>query len=100
MTNCNNYDDDLKKLQEDNDRLRQELGQSEAARKAGEAFLRTEVKKQWVFKMNDGTVRSLTDADMEAASARLQALQVQQQLGTQALSIANQGSQSLLALFR
>jgi flagellin len=37
---------------------------------------------------------------MEAASARLQALQVQQQLGTQALSIANQGSQSLLALFR
>jgi flagellin len=45
-------------------------------------------------------VGSLTDADMEAASARLQALQVQQQLGTQALSIANQGSQSLLALFR
>ena len=45
-------------------------------------------------------VGSLTDADMEAASAKLQALQVQQQLGTQALSIANQGSQSLLALFR
>ncbi|MGA1341740.1 MAG: flagellin, partial [Hyphomonas sp.] len=45
-------------------------------------------------------VGALTDADMEAASARLQALQVQQQLGTQALSIANQGSQSLLALFR
>jgi flagellin len=45
-------------------------------------------------------VGSLTDADMEAASAMLQALQVQQQLGTQALSIANQGSQSLLALFR
>ena len=45
-------------------------------------------------------VGALTDADMEAASAMLQALQVQQQLGTQALSIANQGSQSLLALFR
>ena len=45
-------------------------------------------------------VGSLTDADMEAASAMLQALQVQQQLGTQALSIANQGSQSLLTLFR
>ena len=45
-------------------------------------------------------VGSLTDADMEAASAKLQALQVQQQLGTQALSIANQGSQSLLTLFR
>jgi flagellin len=37
---------------------------------------------------------------MEAASARLQALQVQQQLGIQALSIANQSAQSLLTLFR
>jgi len=37
---------------------------------------------------------------MEAASARLQALQVQQQLGIQALSIANQGPQQLLTLFR
>jgi flagellin len=45
-------------------------------------------------------VGALTDADMEAASARLQALQVQQQLGTQALSIANQSAQSLLSLFR
>lgn len=45
-------------------------------------------------------IGGLTDADMEAASAKLQALQVQQQLGTQALSIANQAPQSLLALFR
>jgi flagellin len=45
-------------------------------------------------------VGTITDADMEAASAKLQALQVQQQLGIQALSIANQGSQSLLTLFR
>jgi flagellin len=45
-------------------------------------------------------IGSLVDADMEEASARLQALQVQQQLGTQALSIANQQPQSLLALFR
>jgi flagellin len=37
---------------------------------------------------------------MEEASARLQALQVQQQLGIQSLSIANQAPQSLLALFR
>jgi flagellin len=37
---------------------------------------------------------------MEAASARLQALQVQQQLGIQALAIANQSAQSLLTLFR
>ena len=45
-------------------------------------------------------IGSLVDADMEAASARLQALQVQQKLGTQALSIANQGPQNLLSLFR
>ena len=43
---------------------------------------------------------SLIDADMEEVSARLQALQVQQQLGTQSLSIANQAPQALLSLFR
>ena len=99
MTNCNNYEDDLKKLQEDNDRLRQELGQSEAARKAGEAFLRTEVKKQWVFKMNDGTVRSLTDADINRAysdfAARLESNElnqiVQRGLGNRAKPIGSEG---------
>jgi len=45
-------------------------------------------------------VGALVDADMEAASAKLQALQVQQQLGTQALSIANQAPQNLLSLFQ
>ena len=45
-------------------------------------------------------IGSLVDADMEAASARLQSLQVQQQLATQSLSIANQAPQSILALFR
>ena len=43
---------------------------------------------------------SLVDADLEEASARLQALQVQQQLATQALSIANQAPQNILSLFR
>ena len=45
-------------------------------------------------------IGQLVDADMNAESTRLQALQVQQQLGVQALSIANSGSQSLLSLFR
>ncbi len=45
-------------------------------------------------------IGSLVDADMEAASARLQALQTQQQLGVQALSIANQSPQTILSLFR
>jgi flagellin len=43
---------------------------------------------------------SLVDADLAKESARLQALQTRQQLGTQSLSIANQAPQSLLSLFR
>jgi len=45
-------------------------------------------------------IGALVDADMEEASARLQALQVQQQLATQSLSIANQAPQAILSLFR
>ena len=45
-------------------------------------------------------IGALVDANMEEASAKLQALQVQQQLGIQSLSIANQAPQSLLSLFR
>jgi flagellin len=45
-------------------------------------------------------VGSLVDADMNVASTRLQALQTQQQLGIQALSIANQNSQLILKLFQ
>ena len=43
---------------------------------------------------------ALVDTDMEEASAKLQALQTQQQLGVQALSIANQAPQTILQLFR
>ncbi len=43
---------------------------------------------------------SLVDADLAQESAKLQGLQVRQQLGTQALSLANQAPQSLLSLFR
>ena len=45
-------------------------------------------------------VSTLVDADMNEESTRLQALQVQQQLGVQALSIANSSSQNILSLFR
>ena len=44
-------------------------------------------------------IGSLVDADMNAASTRLSALQTQQQLGIQALSVANQNSQIILKLF-
>lgn len=45
-------------------------------------------------------IGSMVDADMEEASARLQALQTQQQLGIQSLSIANQAPGAIMALFR
>jgi flagellin len=45
-------------------------------------------------------IGNLVDADLAKESARLQALQVQQQLGTQALSIANQAPQIILSLFK
>ena len=48
----------------------------------------------------DAGVGNLVDADLAKESAKLQSLQTKQQLGIQALSIANQGSSSLLSLFR
>lgn len=60
-------------------------------------------QSEFVSKLSDALksgIGSLVDADMEEASARLQALQVQQQLATQSLSIANQAPQQLLSLFR
>ena len=45
-------------------------------------------------------VGNLVNANMATESAKLQALQVQQQLGVQALSIANQAPQAILSLFK
>jgi flagellin len=47
----------------------------------------------------EGGLGKLIDADLAKESARLQALQIRQQLGTQTLSIANQAPQFLLSLF-
>ena len=69
----------------------------------GSAQGRIQTQSEFVSKLSDALksgIGTLVDADMEEASARLQALQVQQQLATQALSIANQQPQNLLALFR
>jgi flagellin len=57
----------------------------------------------FVSKLQDALeigVGNLVDADLAKESARLQALQTKQQLGIQALSIANQSSSILLGLFR
>jgi flagellin len=45
-------------------------------------------------------IGQLVDADMESASARLQALKVQDQLAAQMLSVANGNQQMILTLFR
>lgn len=69
----------------------------------GTAERRVEIQSTFQSSLIDSFksgIGSLVDADLEAASARLQSLQVQQQLGTQALSIANQAPQSILSLFR
>jgi flagellin len=69
----------------------------------GSAQGRIDTQSKFVSGLTDALksgIGTLVDADMEEASARLQALQVQQQLGVQALSIANQAPQSLLSLFQ
>ncbi|MEM9343177.1 MAG: flagellin [Pseudomonadota bacterium] len=75
----------------------------DAAASFGSVQGRIELQAEFVLNLTDSLkagIGSLVDADMEAASARLQALQVQQQLGIQSLSIANQQPQSILTLFR
>jgi len=64
---------------------------------------RIEIQADFISELTDSMksgIGAMVDADMEEASARLQALQVQQQLGVQSLSIANQAPQQLLSLFR
>ncbi len=75
----------------------------DAAAEFGTVQKRIDIQSDFVGKLSDSLkagIGTLVDANLEEASARLQALQVQQQLGTQALSIANQAPQSLLSLFR
>ncbi len=74
-----------------------------AAANFGSIAKRIDIQSDFVKKLSDAMtsgIGALVDADMEEASARLQALQVQQQLATQSLSIANQAPQTLLSLFR
>jgi len=49
---------------------------------------------------DDGGAFAVTQAVRAKESAKLQSLQIRQQLGTQAMSIANQAPQTLLSLFR
>ena len=75
----------------------------DAAAAFGSSQKRIDIQNEFVGNLTDSLktgIGVMVDTDMEEASARLQALQVQQQLATQALSIANQQPQGLLSLFR
>lgn len=76
---------------------------TDAATNLGAIKNRIGLQQDFVSALKDSIDRGvgqLVDADMNAESTRLQALQVQQQLGIQALSIANGNSQNILSLFR
>jgi len=75
----------------------------DAAASFGSSQARIDTQSEFLGKLSDSLktgIGALVDANMEEASARLQALQVQQQLATQSLSIANQAPQNILSLFR
>ena len=69
----------------------------------GAAAKRIEVQSDFTVQLTDILkvgVGNLVDANLAEESAQLQALQIKQQLGVQALAIANAGPQSILALFQ
>ena len=69
----------------------------------GAGSKRLDVHKTFIGKLQDALsngIGAIVDADLAKESAKLQALQVKQQLGVQALSIANSSSQTALSLFR
>ncbi len=75
----------------------------DAAAEFGSGQKRIDIQTTFISNLTDALktgIGALTDADLEEASARLQSLQVQQQLGIQALSIANQAPNAILGLFR
>ncbi|MDW9375948.1 flagellin [Sinorhizobium meliloti] len=74
-----------------------------AAADLGSIGMRIDLQSEFVSKLTDSIdsgVGRLVDADMNEESTRLKALQTQQQLAIQSLSIANSASESILTLFR
>ena len=76
---------------------------TDAATSLGAIKTRIDIQKDFAQSLMDAIdtgVGQLVDADMNAESTRLQALQVRQQLGIQALGIANQSANMILRLFQ
>jgi flagellin len=76
---------------------------SSASAALGSIKMRIGLQEDFVSKLTDSIdsgIGRLVDADMNEESTRLKALQTQQQLGIQSLSIANTSSENILSLFR
>jgi flagellin len=76
---------------------------TDSASNLGAVNKRIDMQSDFVGNLMDSIekgVGRLVDADMNEESTRLKALQTQQQLGIQALSIANSSSQNVISLFR
>ncbi|MEL7028976.1 MAG: flagellin, partial [Pseudomonadota bacterium] len=76
---------------------------NQALARLGTGSKTLEIQSTFTTKVSDAItegIGNLVDADLAKESATLQALQVKQQLGIQALSIANQAPSTILALFR
>lgn len=74
-----------------------------AMARLGSTSKRLDLQAQFVTKLSDSLtsgIGNLVDADLAVESARLQSLQVKQQLGVQALGIANSSPQIIMSLFR
>jgi flagellin len=74
-----------------------------AASGVGASQIRLDMQSSFISSLTDAVTKgiaALVDADMTQESTRLQALQVQQQLGVQALSIANQNTSMIMRLFQ
>nr|WP_298097650.1 flagellin [uncultured Shinella sp.] len=76
---------------------------TKAASQLGSISMRIDLQEDFANKLTDAIdsgIGRLVDADMNEESTRLKALQTQQQLGIQSLSIANSSAEGILTLFR
>ncbi|MBT9368520.1 flagellin [Rhizobium sp. CSW-27] len=76
---------------------------ADAGANIGSVQSRVDLQLDYVYKLRDwmkGGISTLVDADMDEEATRLKALTTQEQLATQALSIANTEQQNILSLFR
>jgi flagellin len=95
------YSGDIAKALETIDKAIADVTKGSATLGANKALLETQ--EEFIGVLTDSLtagVSAFVDADMNEASTRNQALQTQQQLGVQALSMANQNSQMILKLFQ